>query len=252
MPPAEPPPAPVRPASPPPRAAGTPAWTPPVQAPPAAAPPTPAPPPAAASPRPDLGIDLTAVLEGAGVPASVLTPELARDFGRILRVVVEGMMDVLQARQRIKDEFRMRVTSFKPTQNNPLKFSANVDDALHNLLVKKNPAYLGAVDAFEDAFDDVRHHQMAMLAGVRVAFEAMLKAFDPAELRREFDRQGKASLLAGPGKLRYWDQYCSRFSDMVSDADACFRELFGHEFARAYEEQLERLKAQGRSRGSRS
>ena len=38
---------------------------------------------------------------------------------------------------------------------------------------------------------------------------------------------------------------------MVSDADASFRELFGDEFARAYEEQLERLKAQGRS-GKRS
>jgi predicted component of type VI protein secretion system len=35
---------------------------------------------------------------------------------------------------------------------------------------------------------------------------------------------------------------------MVSDADAVFRELFGEEFAKAYEEQLERLKAQGRAR----
>ncbi len=35
---------------------------------------------------------------------------------------------------------------------------------------------------------------------------------------------------------------------MVSDADASFKELFGQEFAKAYEEQLERLKAQGRVR----
>jgi predicted component of type VI protein secretion system len=34
---------------------------------------------------------------------------------------------------------------------------------------------------------------------------------------------------------------------MVRDADTSFRELFGDEFARAYEEQLKRLKAQGRS-----
>ncbi len=223
---------------------------PPVAAPPPVVPrpAAPAPPPAA---REGSGVDLRAVLEGAGVPADVITPELARDFGRILRVVVEGLMDVLQARQRIKDEFRMHMTSFKPTQNNPLKFSANVDDALHNLLVKRNAAYLGSVDAFADAFDDVRHHQMAMLAGVRVAFEAMLKSFDPEKLQKEFDRQGKGSLFAGPGKLRYWDQYSSRFSDMVSDADACFRELFGHEFAKAYEEQLERLKAQERPGRSR-
>ena len=189
---------------------------------------------------------MAALLEGAGVQGAVVTPELAQNFGQILRVVVSGVMDVLQARQRIKDEFRMRVTTFKPSQNNPLKFSANVEDALHNLLVKRNPAYLGPVESFEDAFDDIRNHQMAMLAGVRVAFEAMLAEFNPERLQEEFDRQGKGSLV--PGKLRYWDLYRMRFSDMVSDADASFRELFGQEFAKAYEEQLERLKAQSRAR----
>ena len=113
-------------------------------------------------------VDLAEVLAGAGITGVTVTPEIARDFGRVLEVVVAGLMEVLQARQRIKDEFRLRVTSFKPTQNNPLKFSANVEDALHNLLVKRNPAYHGTVDAFEDAFDDVRNHQMAMLEGLRV------------------------------------------------------------------------------------
>jgi type VI secretion system FHA domain protein len=189
---------------------------------------------------------LAEVLAGAGVQGAVVTPELARHFGEILRVVVGGVMDVLQARQRIKDEFRIRVTTFKASQNNPLKFSANVDDALHNLLVKRNQAYLGPVNAFEDAFDDIRNHQMAMLAGVRVAFEAMLNEFNPARLQEEFDRQAKGSIV--PGRLRYWDLYRDKFSDMVSDADASFRELFGEEFAKAYEEQLERLKAQARAR----
>ncbi|HEY1305484.1 MAG TPA: type VI secretion system-associated FHA domain protein TagH [Vicinamibacterales bacterium] len=189
---------------------------------------------------------LAEVLKGAGVEGAVVTPELAQHFGEILRVVVAGVMDVLQARQRIKDEFRMRVTTFKTSQNNPLKFSANVEDALHNLLVKRNPAYLGPVESFEDAFDDIRNHQMAMLAGVRVAFEAMLSEFNPERLQEEFDRLGKGSIM--PGKLRYWDLYRDKFNDMVSDAEASFRELFGEEFAKAYEEQLERLKAQGRAR----
>ena len=77
----------------------------------------------------------------------------------------------------------MRMTQFRPADNNPLKFSANVDDALHNLLVKRNAAYLQPVDAFEDAFDDLRYHQLAMLAGMRVAFESMLAQFDPDRLR---------------------------------------------------------------------
>ncbi len=187
------------------------------------------------------------MLVGAGIEGVAVTPELARNFGQILRVVVSGVMDVLQARQRIKEEFRMRTTTFKPKENNPLKFSANVDDALHNLLVKRNDAYFEPVEAFEDAFDDVRNHQMAMLAGVRAAFEAMLAEFDPDRLQEEFDRQPKkGALISMPAKLRYWELYREKVHEMVKDADASFRELFGDEFARAYEEQLERLKARGR------
>jgi type VI secretion system protein ImpI len=188
--------------------------------------------------------DFTAFLEGAGIGGVEVSPELARDFGMILRVVIGGLMDVLRARERIKDEFRMRVTTFKAADNNPLKFSANVEDALHNLLVKRNAAYLGPVEAFEDAFSDVRHHQMAMLAGVRVAYEAMLAEFDPERLQTEFDRGGKKGLLGalGPSGRRHWDLYCELFRDRVRDADSCFRELFGDEFAKAYEEQLARLR----------
>ena len=171
---------------------------------------------------------------------SAVTPELSRTFGRILRVVVAGVMDVLRARQQIKDEFRMRMTRFRVADNNPLKFSANVDDALHNLLVKRNAAYLAPVEAFEDAFDDLRNHQIATLAGMRVAFESMLAEFDPDRLQEQFDRQLKrGSLLGVPAKLRYWDLFRTRHHDMVKDPDASFRKLFGEEFARASEEQLD-------------
>ena len=141
----------------------------------------------------------------------------------------------------------MRTTTFKAKENNPLKFSANVDDALHNLLVKRNAAFIGPVEAFEDAFDDVRNHQIAMLLAMRVAFDAMLAKFDPERLQEEFDhRSGQGALLAVPAKLRYWEQYREKIRDMVRDADAGFRELFGDEFGSAYEEQLRRLRAQRR------
>ena len=158
------------------------------------------------------------------------------------------MMEVLKARQVIKDELGVQVTMFRPADNNPLKFSANVEDALHNLLVKRNAAYLGPVDAFEDAFDDLRNHQMATLEGIRVAFESMLAEFDPDRLQEQFDRSMKrGSLLSVPAKLLYWDMYREKFGDMVRDAEASYADLFGDEFKRAYEEQLRRLKAQGRS-----
>jgi type VI secretion system FHA domain protein len=197
--------------------------------------------PVAAITDPLCAADFATVLAGAGLDPANLTPEVARDFGQILRVVVSGVMDVMRSRQQIKDEFRMRMTRVRPTENNPLKFSANVDDALHNLLVKRNPAYLPPVEAFEDAFADLRHHQIAMLAGMRVAFEAMLAEFDPDRLQQEFDRQLNKGLV--PAKLRYWDLFRERRREIVKDPEASFRR-FGEEFARAYEDQLKQLKAQ--------
>lgn len=194
-------------------------------------------------------VDYSAVLEGAGLDPDQVTPELANTFGQIVRVVVSGVMDILRARQQIKDEFRLRMTQFRPADNNPLKFSANVDDALHNLLVKRNAAYLEPVEAFEDAFDDLRDHQIAMLAGMRVAFESMLASFDPDRLQEQFDRVLKrGSLLGVPAKLRYWDLLRDHRDELQKDPDDAFRSLFGEEFGRAYEAQLQRLKSQRRPR----
>ena len=208
-------------------------------------------PPRAADPswEPAAG-DLAAVLEGAGLSRADVTPELAHNFGRILRVVVSGVLDVMRSRNQIKDEFRMQATRFMPAENNPLKFSHDVDDALHNLLVKKNPAYLGPVEAFEEAFADLRNHQLAMLAGMRVAFKAMLAEFDGDRLQKDFDDRATKGLLAG--KPRYWELYLERSHEIVNDPETSFRKLFGEEFARAYEEQFQQLKAQYRRAGAGS
>jgi type VI secretion system protein ImpI len=93
----------------------------------------------------------------------------------------------------------------------------------------------------------LRNHQIAMLAGMRVAFESMLAEFDPDRLQQEFDRQPSKGLM--PAKLRYWDLYRERRHDIVKDPEESFRRLFGEQFARAYEEQLRQLKSKEGSAG---
>jgi len=186
--------------------------------------------------------ELAEVLAGAGLPNAAVPPTFGRDLGSILRVVVTGVMDLLRARQQIKDEFRMQATRFRPEDNNSLKFSANVGDALHNLLVKRNAAYLGPVDSFEDAFADLRNHQIAMLFAMRNAFESMLAEFGPERLQSQFERRVKKKSLLGAGpEAEYWELYRERAEDLAKDAEETYRKLFGDRFVEAYEEQLERL-----------
>ena len=219
-------------------------------------PPRPAPAPRREPPRPQPGMpapapiapdhrassELAEVLAGAGLPNAAVPPTLGRDLGSILRVVVSGVMDLLRARQQIKDEFRMQATRFRPEDNNSLKFSANVGDALHNLLVKRNAAYLGPVDSFEDAFTDLRNHQIAMLFAMRTAFESMLAEFGPERLQSQFERRVKKKSILGTGpEAEYWELYRERANELAKDVEETYRKLFGDRFVEAYEEQLERL-----------
>ena len=208
----------------------------------ASAPPAPAP---AAAPGPAPPGGLADLLRGAGLAERDISPEVMQELGEVLRIVVQGVMDVLHARTEIKSQFRLPLTRVQAKENNPLKLSPNVESALHTLLVQRNPGYLGAVHAFDEAFTDIRNHQMAVLEGVRMAFNSMLQAFDPEELQKEFNESSKrGGLLGGLGaKSRYWELYAERFARMSADADDTFRRLFGDEFAQAYERQLERLKS---------
>jgi type VI secretion system protein ImpI len=189
--------------------------------------------------------DWDGFLREVGVEPSRVPPETAAAMGSIMRSVVQGLIEVLRARSEIKTEFRMPVTQVKVSENNPLKFAANADDAIANLLGRRNPAYLAPKEAFEDALNDVRFHQLAMLAGVRAGFEHLMSRFDPEQLQEMFERQGKRGGLFG-GKSTYWERYTERYKEWAADSDDTFRRMFGEEFARAYEQQLSVLK---RNRG---
>ena len=191
--------------------------------------PAPAAAPAPAAPKP-----------AAPAPAASAAA-LPGEVEQIFRVVVDGVMEVLRARTEIKTTFRLPVTTIQRSENNPLKFAPTPEEALQKIMAPQGTAFLSGPAAFEDAFEDVRCHQMAMLAGVRAAFESLLAHFNPDRYEQEADGGSRRSAFAGKGK--YWDKYRENFEGLMRDPDECFRRLFGEEFARAYEEQLSRLKS---------
>jgi len=202
--------------------------------------PAPAPAPAAAPPA---AMAAMAAPAPSAPPAMAATPlaasALPPDAEAILRIVVDGVMEVLRARAEIKNTFRLPVTIIQRSENNPLKFAATPDEAMRRLL-QPDGAFLSGTAAFEDAFDDIRCHQMAMLAGMRAAFESMLAYFNPDRFERDVDSGGRRAFA---GKGRYWERYREEFARNARDPDECFRMLFGDEFAKAYEAQLARLKS---------
>ena len=238
------------PAAPPPqaRASEAPAW-------PGPAAPRPVPPvmgregpPAAAGEAAVTGGALD-LLNALGLDPARVQPQIYAQLGVIMRIVVQGMIQVLQSRADVKNNFRMPVTSIRPVENNPLKFSLNADDALHNLFVKLNPGYLGAQESFEEGFQDIAFHQMAMVAGIRAAFNAMIAKLNPEQLEEIYERKLRRTSVINIGnRMKFWEMYRAQFEDYERDREASFQNLFGEEFAKAYHEQLQRLGAAARSR----
>jgi type VI secretion system protein len=193
------------------------------------------------------GDALDAFLAGAGVAPIPLTEQERRELmgvlGAVFREVVQGLVEVLAARTSIKSEFRLSQTTIRPTENNPLKFSLSVDDALLALITKRGQGYLEPVDAVREAFDDIKAHQVAFIAGMQMALTDMLQRFDPKVLEERLEGQSGVGGLLGSKKAKHWDAFTLLYETMTSEAEDDFQDLFGREFARAYEEQVQKLRA---------
>lgn len=169
--------------------------------------------------------------------------EINQLVGELMRETVAGMMKVLSSRSAIKNEFRMNVTTIQPVENNPLKFSANVNDAIENMFIKDGNAYKKPVEAIKEGFEGIAEHQVAILAGIRTAFKGVLERFDPAVLEQRFAKFTKPGIIPGMSKAKNWDSYKHYYNELVGDMDNSFQHLFGYEFVQAYEDQLQKLAA---------
>ena len=191
-----------------------------------------------------------AVADGALIDAMGLTKwnlseqkkaEISQVVGQLVRETMIGLMQALSFRKKIKEEFRINVTTIQPVENNPLKFSANIEDALENMFVKDNKAYQKPLDAVRESFHGISEHQLAVLAGIQAAFRGMLERLDPASLEQRFEKYRKAGMLKVGQKSKNWDSYKEFHQDLVNNIDNSFQHLFGYDFVQAYEDQLQRL-----------
>lgn len=168
----------------------------------------------------------------------------------MIRETINRLIDLLRARNTIKNELRVQRTMIQTTDNNPLKFSATADDALRTLFGQNTSAFLNPVAAVQDSFDDLSDHQVAVLAGTRAAYKAMLKHFSPERLEARFGQSG--SLLASKD-AKNWTAYREHYQSLMRDTETTYDDLFGEEFAAAYEKQLTDLKnARALAKRSRS
>jgi FHA domain-containing protein len=189
---------------------------------------------------------LAAFLEGVDVPGlqvDALTPSFMFRIGALLRESTRGTVDLMVARAALKREVRAQMTVIAMRENNPLKFSPTVDIALQHLLGPLENGFTPPIAAVQDAYDDLRAHQVGMVAGMRAALEGVLARFDPARLETQLTpRAGLAGLLPSNRQARLWEAFETLHAQLATEAEDAFHELFGAAFLQAYEAHIDSIK----------
>jgi len=191
----------------------------------------------------------TAFLEGAGLAHLQVSDADAdtflRESGAIVRACVEGLIGLLLARSELKKEMRAEDrTMVASRDNNPLKLMTDPRDALSYLFDKRerlSGAFLPPVQAVSDACDDMRVHEIALMAGMRAAFQGALKRFDPQLIEREADKQ-KGSFTLNR-KVKLWETFVAHHEKLTRDAEDDLLKVFGKEFLGTYMAQVRRLRS---------
>ena len=110
------------------------------------------------------------------------------------------------------------------------------------LLTKRGATYMPPLRALQEGFDDIKAHELAMMAGMQAALTHLLERFNPQALENELGQRSLLeNILAGSRKARYWDLFTKLYAEIAREAEEDFRDLFGKEFVRAYEDQSRKI-----------
>lgn len=190
---------------------------------------------------------LAALHAGLGV-AALATPAQtgeaqAQMVGALLRTCIDGVLGLLAARTIAKRELGASATQLQLRENNPLKFAPGTEAALAMLLAPPRRGFVAPLDAVRDTFDDLRAHEVAVLAGMRAALTAVLDRFDPVALEARLADKGLwDSLLPANRRARLWERYAEQHAAIASEIEEHFDAIFAGAFAQAYQAQRQALR----------
>ncbi|MGE0500244.1 MAG: type VI secretion system-associated FHA domain protein TagH [Rhizobiaceae bacterium] len=150
---------------------------------------------------------LADIAVGAGISPEVFrgrdTRELATEIGSVLRLVVEELSTMLKARAAAKMMTKTgHQTMISSAGNNPLKFVPGAEEMLEKMFTRRSSGYLDAKGSFEEAFRDLKTHEVATYAAMQAALSRLMEELSPETIEK---RVPPSSF--GSRRGRSWDAF---------------------------------------------
>jgi len=154
------------------------------------------------------------VAQAAGIPDHALAQDPER-LGMLIRLVIENMRQLLNARLQAKRVARVsNQTMIQALDNNPLKFAPTTEDALRIMFGPPSASYLDANRALEEAFVDIKEHQVRTYSAMQQALKMLLDDLDPQAIE-----EAAGSGMLSSRKSRAWDTYSERWKAKTRGQD---------------------------------
>ena len=205
------------------------------------APPRPPPPSAAATAGEISPAEFMArFARGAGLPVEALSWQepgaFAEQTGALMRLVAVELKQLLAARAESKRIARSaNQTMIQAQDNNPLKFSPTIEDALRLILGRPTSGYLNAQKAFEESFRDLKAHQIKTYSAMQHALRMLVEDLDPQAVSESLGSERGLEGLLSSRKGRLWDAYVARWEAKTAPYEDGLVDAFMLYFAECYD-----------------
>lgn len=150
---------------------------------------------------------LREIAAGAGISPEVFQSrdagDVAAEIGGVLRIVVEELSAMLKARAAAKMMTRSgHQTMIGSAGNNPLKFVPGAEEMLEKMFSRRAAGYLDAKGSLEDAFRDLKTHEVATYAAMQAALSRLMEELSPETIEKRV-----APSSFGSKRGRSWDAF---------------------------------------------
>jgi type VI secretion system FHA domain protein len=188
---------------------------------------------------------VAAFLEGAGLPADTLAgidPDTAlREIGQMVRAAVEGVRDIMSTRALVKSEFRVDQTVLRRADNNQVKFAPDTQRCLAAMVGAAPPGFLPGPAAMQQSMDDIKLHELALVAALNSVFADMGQQLDPdAIMRRARQETGLSAMMPYAREAKCWAIYMENYKLLQESGAANTGGSLLAPLAQAYARQLKR------------
>lgn len=178
--------------------------------------------------------------KGAGVSPQALSTQdpgaFAEQLGGLMRLIAEELKALLAARAESKRIARStNQTMIQAQDNNPLKFSPTVDDALQLIFGQPRSGYLDAKRAFDESFRDLKAHQIKTYSAMQHALRMLVEDLDPQAIAESTAPDGGIGGLIGSRKAKMWDAYVARWEAKTAPYEDGLVDAFMIYFAECYD-----------------